>query len=215
MVSAMARQREFDREAALDRAMTAFWSKGYAATSIEDSAARMGIQRGSLYGTFGDKRTLFLTALDRYQRVVARELVEALDAPGSGIAAIRQFFRLRVEGSLDRRRPPGCLVTNSAVELSGCYCGAAAKVDGSLARIEAAFLRARARACARDWRADRPPGSARPRSLPDEQRPGSLGHGPGRAVPRGARGRGRRRSLRARERTTALPAAAGVKAVTA
>jgi hypothetical protein len=56
----MARQKEFDREAALDRAMAAFWSKGYAATSIEDLLAHMGIQRGSLYGTFGDKRTLFL-----------------------------------------------------------------------------------------------------------------------------------------------------------
>jgi len=142
----MARQREFDREAALDRAMTAFWSKGYAATSIEDLVAHMGIQRGSLYGTFGDKRTLFLTALDRYQSVVARELVEALDAPGSGIEAIRQFFHLRVEGSLNRRRPPGCLVTNSAVELSGRDRGATAKVGGSLARIEAAFLRALERA---------------------------------------------------------------------
>jgi TetR/AcrR family transcriptional regulator, transcriptional repressor for nem operon len=141
----MARQREFDRETALDRAMAAFWSKGYGATSIEDLVAHMGIQRGSLYGTFGDKRTLFLAVLDRYQRVVARELVEALDAPGSGIEAIRQFFRLRVEGSLDRRRPPGCLVTNSAVELSGRDRGAAAMVGGSLAKIEAAFLRALAR----------------------------------------------------------------------
>jgi len=146
MVSAMARQKEFDREAALDRAMAAFWRNGYAATSIEDLVARMGIQRGSLYGTFGDKRTLFLTALDRYQRVVARELFEALEAPGSGIEAIRQFFRLRVEGSLDRRRPPGCLVTNSAVELSGRDRGAAARAGGSLARIEAAFLRTLERA---------------------------------------------------------------------
>jgi len=106
----------------------------------------MGIQRGSLYGTFGDKRTLFLAALDRYQRVVARELFDALEAPGSGIEAIRRFFRLRVEGSLDRRRPAGCLMTNSAVELSRRDRGAAAKVAGSLATIEAAFLRALQRA---------------------------------------------------------------------
>jgi TetR/AcrR family transcriptional repressor of nem operon len=142
----MARQKGFDEAAALDRAMAAFWSKGYAATSVEDLVAEMGIQRGSLYGTFGDKRTLFLTALDRYQVVVARELFEALEAPGSGIEAIRQFFRLRVKGSLDRRRPPGCLVTNSAVELSGRDRGAAAKVGGSLASLEAAFLRALERA---------------------------------------------------------------------
>jgi TetR/AcrR family transcriptional repressor of nem operon len=154
------RQKEFDREAALDRAMSAFWTKGYAATSVEDLVAHMGIQRGSLYATFGDKRSLFLSALDRYQRVVTRELLEALEAPGSGLEAIRRFFRLRVEGSLDRSRPAGCLVTNSAVGLSQRDRGAAAKIGGSLAGLEAAFLRAleRARAqgelaAARDVRA--------------------------------------------------------------
>lgn len=142
----MSRPKEFDREAALDRAMGAFWTNGYAATSIEDLVARMGIQRGSLYATFGDKRSLFLSALDRYQRVVTRELFEALEAPGSGLEAIRRFFRLRVERSLDRSRPAGCLVTNSAVELSRHDRGAAAKVGGSLAGLEAAFLRALERA---------------------------------------------------------------------
>ena len=126
--------------------MGVFWSKGYAATSIEDLVAHMGIQRGSLYGTFGDKRSLFLSALDRYQHVVARELVEALETPGSGLEAIRHFFRLRVEGSLDRRRPRGCLVTNSAVELTRSDRGAAAKVGDSLAKLEAAFLGALERA---------------------------------------------------------------------
>ncbi|HKW94363.1 MAG TPA: TetR/AcrR family transcriptional regulator [Methylomirabilota bacterium] len=142
----MARAKEFDRDLVLDRAMDAFWSKGYEATSIEDLVSRMRIQRGSLYGAFGDKRTLFLTALERYHQVIARELFEALEAPGSGVQAIRRFFRLRVEGSLDRRRPHGCLVTNSAVELSRRDRGAAAKIGDSLARLEAAFRRALERA---------------------------------------------------------------------
>jgi len=139
----MARQKEFDAERALDRAMDAFWSRGYAGTSIGDLVAHMGIQRGSLYGTFGDKRKLFLAALERYQRVVTRELFEALEAPGSGLEAIRRFFRLRVERSLDRSRPPGCLVTNSAIELSPRERG---PVGGSLTRLETAFRRALERA---------------------------------------------------------------------
>jgi TetR/AcrR family transcriptional repressor of nem operon len=149
MVRPMPRQKEFDREAALDRAMGAFWTKGYAATSVEDLVAHMGIQRGSLYATFGDKRSLFLSALDRYQRVVTRELIEALEGPGPGLEAIRRFFRLRVERSLDRSRPAGCLVTNSAVELFRRDRGAAARVGVSLAGLEAAFRRALERAVAR------------------------------------------------------------------
>ena len=135
----MPRQKEFDREAALDRAMSAFWTKGYAATSVEDLVAHMGIQRGSLYATFGDKRSLFLSTLDHYQRVVTRELFEVLEAPGSGLEAIRRFFRLRVEAALDRSRPAGCLVTNSAVELSRRDRGASAKVGSSMTGLEAAF----------------------------------------------------------------------------
>jgi TetR/AcrR family transcriptional repressor of nem operon len=142
----MARPIGFDREQALDRAMGVFWSKGYEAASIEELVTQMGIQRGSLYGTFGDKRTLFLHAVDRYQRVVARELFDALEAPGSGLAAIRRFFHLRVESALDRRRPAGCLVTNSAVGLSRRDRGAAGKVSGALVKMETAFRRALERA---------------------------------------------------------------------
>lgn len=164
----MPRQKEFDREAALDGAMAAFWTKGYTATSIEDLVTRMGIQRGSLYATFGDKRSLFFSALSRYQRVVTRELLAALEAPGSGLAAIRRFFHLRVEGSLDRRRPPGCLVTNSAVELSRHDRGAAARVGDSLATLEAAFLRALERAHRASWP---PPGTCRPSPVSSQAAP--------------------------------------------
>jgi TetR/AcrR family transcriptional repressor of nem operon len=131
---------------ALDRAMVVFWAKGYDATSIDDLVARMGIQRGSLYAGFGDKQALFLAALDHYERVVVQELFEALEGPGSGVEAIRRFFRLRIEGSLERRRPLGCLVTNSAVEFSGRNPGARTKIGIALAKLEGAFLRALASA---------------------------------------------------------------------
>jgi TetR/AcrR family transcriptional repressor of nem operon len=142
----VARQKEFDRSVALDRAMAVFWTKGFEATSIEDLVARMGIQRGSLYGTFGSKRALFLAALDRYQRGVAKELFDALEQPGSGTEAIRRFFLLKIAGSLERGRPLGCLLTNSAVELARRDPGASAKVAASLAGLEDAFHRALVRA---------------------------------------------------------------------
>ncbi|WP_155737462.1 TetR/AcrR family transcriptional regulator, partial [Agrobacterium tumefaciens] len=63
----MARPREFDRDAALEKALRVFWSKGFAATSTDDLREAMGIGRQSLYGAFGDKRKLYLEALDAYQ----------------------------------------------------------------------------------------------------------------------------------------------------
>src|ERR1700730_11789741 len=62
----MAGVKQFDRDEVLDRAIVAFWTRGYEATSIDDLVEATGINRGSIYGTFGDKRRLFLMALDRY-----------------------------------------------------------------------------------------------------------------------------------------------------
>ena len=142
----MARPREFERDVVLDRAMKVFWSRGYQATSIQHLVARMGIQRGSLYGAFGDKRALFFAAIERYDRVMTARLLDTLDAPGSGLAAIRRFFRLKVQAARERGRPRGCLVTNSATELASRDRGTASRIGATLGRIEAAFHRAVLRA---------------------------------------------------------------------
>ena len=61
------RPREFDRDEVLERAMNLFWSRGCEATSGSDLTQAMGITPPSLYGTFGDKKRLFLEAVDRYR----------------------------------------------------------------------------------------------------------------------------------------------------
>jgi TetR/AcrR family transcriptional repressor of nem operon len=142
----MPRPKEFERDVVLDRAMRVFWSRGYEATSIQHLVDRMGIQRGSLYDTFGDKRALFFAAIERYDRVVTAKLMAALDEPASGKDAIGKFFRLKVELALESGRPRGCLVTNSAAELASRDRGAATRVGGVLTKIEAAFQRAVVRA---------------------------------------------------------------------
>jgi TetR/AcrR family transcriptional repressor of nem operon len=142
----VARPREFERDVVLDRAMKVFWSRGYQATSIQHLVERMGIQRGSLYGAFGDKRALFFAAIERYDRVMTARLLATLDGPGSGLAAIRRFFRLRVQAAQERGRPRGCLVTNSATELASRDRATATRIGATLDRIETAFHRAVVRA---------------------------------------------------------------------
>jgi len=142
----MGRPKEFEHDAVLDRAMRIFWSKGYEATSVRDLVDHMGIQRGSLYATFGDKRALFLAAVDRYDREVTAKLVEALDEPASGMEAIRRFFRLKIESAVATNRPRGCLVTNSATELGSRDRSTATRIGAVLKKIEAAFHRAVVRA---------------------------------------------------------------------
>src|SRR3989449_11576985 len=61
------RPREFDHDAALERAIDVFWRHGYEATSVSDLTSAMGINPPSLYAAFGDKEQLFLEAVERYE----------------------------------------------------------------------------------------------------------------------------------------------------
>ena len=113
----MARPKQFDPDTATQEAMEAFWEHGYFATSVNDLLAEMGLNRGSLYGTFKDKKTLFLAALDKYAEQVAGEIGAILDAP-SVRDAIRDLLReaaKRARGEEGRR---GCLAGKAALEMA-------------------------------------------------------------------------------------------------
>lgn len=141
----MARPKEFNREVALDRAMHLFWRRGYRATSLPDLLEAMRIGRQSLYDTFGDKRALFLAALDRYEAVVGAALVAPLDEPGPVRPAVRRVFDRVVEGSLrDGRR--GCLMANATAELAPGDREVADRTEASLRGVEDALCRALERA---------------------------------------------------------------------
>ena len=112
----MARPREFNEEDVIDKAVKVFWAKGYEATSIQDLVDAMGIQRGSLYATFGGKQPLFLKSLKRYSVTIVSKLLEILESKSSAVESIELFFSQLVEHLLIAGELRSCLVTNSAIE---------------------------------------------------------------------------------------------------
>ena len=112
----MARPREFNEEDVIDKAVKVFWAKGYEATSIQDLVDAMGIQRGSLYATFGGKQPLFLKSLKRYSATIVSKLLEILESKSSAVESIELFFSQLVEHLLKAGELRSCLVTNSAIE---------------------------------------------------------------------------------------------------
>jgi TetR/AcrR family transcriptional repressor of nem operon len=114
----MARPKQFDQAAALQKAIGVFWKKGYAATSVTELVEAMGINAPSLYATYGDKRCLFLTALRCYQQS-QREWMNGLLA--SGLPArevLRQLLEAMVEESLSDPDRKGCFMVNTTTELA-------------------------------------------------------------------------------------------------
>ena len=114
----MVRQREFDKEKALDDAMELFWEKGYAATSISDLTAKMGIQRPSLYATFGDKEELFEAALRRYTNLHASLIRTILQKTTLVKEAFRHLFEELIEEEYKDKVSKGCFCINTMVELA-------------------------------------------------------------------------------------------------
>jgi TetR/AcrR family transcriptional repressor of nem operon len=111
----MARPREFDRDAAVERAMSVFWRKGYAATSTDDLLRAMNIGRQSMYDTFGDKHRLYLEALERYHRESVAEIIGRLRSTASPLAGSEAFV-IGIIASDKSARERGCMGVGSICE---------------------------------------------------------------------------------------------------
>ena len=142
----MGRPREFDIEAALDKAMQVFWSKGYEATSLDDLCDATGLGRSSIYAAFTDKRRIYLQVLQRYeQRAVAR-VGKALAGERPVRDALADFLREVIDSIAHGSGRRGCLIGNSAAGLNVGDKEVADVVRHSLDQHELAFRGALERA---------------------------------------------------------------------
>lgn len=114
----MARTREFDEGQVLEAAMQLFWEKGYEATSLSDLTSRMGIQRPSIYSTFGDKKELFEAALRRYTTSRASDIRSRLQQYSSVKEAFSIFFADIITEEYEEDFSKGCFCINTMVELA-------------------------------------------------------------------------------------------------
>ncbi len=103
--------KQFLPEAALDEAMLLFWEKGYAATSMADLQGRMGLGAKSLYDTFGNKRQLYFSAIQRYTDTVTKRLFGNLSDRNSPMSAANAVI--------------GTIARLNATEHKGCLLGVA------------------------------------------------------------------------------------------
>ena len=113
----MAGKKQFDVDVALDAAMVQFWRAGYTDTSLDDLSRATGLNRSSIYSSFGDKDSLYLRCLDRYAVRYGDRYDQALSCGASGepLRAIRAFFEVTLQRIADPGVPDGCLVAQSAM----------------------------------------------------------------------------------------------------
>ncbi|ESS66725.1 transcriptional regulator, TetR family protein [Methyloglobulus morosus KoM1] len=112
----MARPISFDRDQVLKEAIQLFWSKGYQATSMKNLEDATGLKPGSLYLAFGDKRGLFLAALDAYFDTMKAAMFSVLHDDGSPNKRLESFFYQLVQESCSDPNRKGCMLINTLSE---------------------------------------------------------------------------------------------------
>ncbi|HEV2156277.1 TetR/AcrR family transcriptional regulator [Bradyrhizobium sp.] len=128
------RPRGFDVEAAVERAMDVFWSRGYHGTALPDLLRATKLSRGSLYAAFGDKHSLFLRALDRYIADALARMEFEFDPRKDPVDGLRTYLAGYVERTSGANGRRGCLLVATAMELAG--------QDADVSRRVASFFRA-------------------------------------------------------------------------
>ncbi len=139
----MGRPKSFTRASALDSSLPLLWRQGFVATSVEEIVAATGINKFGLYAEFGDKRGLFLAALDHYATSFVSNAVVALDADGAGVLEIRGYFTALIDFADAQGLPgSGCFMANSLTELAPHDVDVEAIVSAHLDRLTRLFARA-------------------------------------------------------------------------
>jgi TetR/AcrR family transcriptional regulator, copper-responsive repressor len=86
------RPRAYEPDVALGQALALFRKDGYAATSLDDLSAAMGMNRPSLYGAFGDKRALYIKSYQRYRDDYSATAVDIFKADIAIRERLRRFY---------------------------------------------------------------------------------------------------------------------------
>ncbi|SFD32005.1 TetR/AcrR family transcriptional regulator [Algibacter pectinivorans] len=113
----MARTKQYNEDEVLEKAMYLFWKNGYEATSMQMLEKEMGINKFSIYSSFGNKHGLFLESLKRYKCQV-NDVLQKFKNGTSGVKDIKQFFYDSVSSNFKNEHLKGCFVTNTYNEFS-------------------------------------------------------------------------------------------------
>jgi TetR/AcrR family transcriptional repressor of nem operon len=140
--------KHFDQTTVLDTVVQLFWRQGLATTGIQDVVAATGVNRSSLYATFGGKHQLYLAALDRYLEEHALPVLDRLAGDPRGLPAITQFFNqlIRARCSGERARW-GCLMVNAHAGQESADPEVRRRLDHHHKRLRAALRDALRTAC--------------------------------------------------------------------
>lgn len=115
------RPKQFDEAKVLAAAGRVFWQKGYSATSLDDLAVAMEMNRPSIYRAFGDKQTIYLKTLSIFSTQMELAMEATLFAEHDIRKGLGQFYRAALKVYTEGEQPLGCMVMSTAVPAAATH----------------------------------------------------------------------------------------------
>ncbi len=150
MVPEMARRRTYDDHRVRQGLVATFLATGYADTSLADLESGTGLDRRQLYNGFGDKKTMFLGALDDFTEAAADRFLAPLETGSDGLADVEAALWGLLADADDPEARLGCLVCNTSREAIATDPDIGPVIDRFFRRIEGGYRAALTRAVARN-----------------------------------------------------------------
>jgi TetR/AcrR family transcriptional repressor of nem operon len=113
----MPRVKLFDENEVLTKAMNLFWKQGYSATSIQDLVSHLGINRASLYDTFGGKDQLFKKSFKLYRKINLEGVIHFFESRPNVKIGFSELFDSAIQEDVLDKDNKGCFVVNTTTEL--------------------------------------------------------------------------------------------------
>lgn len=112
----MPRNKEYNEQAVIEKAMALFWRNGYETTTVRMLEKEMGINQFSIYSSFGNKQGVFAESIKCYKTKI-KSIADKLKDSKNGVTGIKQYFYDFLAFSKENDTCKGCLVTNTVNEL--------------------------------------------------------------------------------------------------
>lgn len=136
----MPKPKSFNRSEIIDKAMKLFWNKGFHATTVEDLVTNLGINRSSIYDSFGSKNDFFHQLIENYQEKRLSQLRQVLFFHDRILNGFVSLFELVIDEALVGSESKGCLLVNSISELASDDFALKKKMEDYVSQIEKLFV---------------------------------------------------------------------------
>jgi len=102
----------------LKNATEVFHKKGYNGTSMQDLVDATGLNRSSIYNSFGSKLGLFLSVLSFYQNTGTKKMGKEMVQSHNASEMLQSIFDCYVKEIINDPERKGCLIVNCTSEMT-------------------------------------------------------------------------------------------------